>query len=756
MIALCGVGQVNAQKIPGRVLDRNGKPLFGAHVYWAIDAKDPVNSVPVGVTTNVNGDFEIWVADSTRLQLIARYVGKIPDTLVIIDGAQLKSMQQAGIKFHLMDALATQEISVEADRRGVVILDLMPAKTEQINAIELKKAACCDLSGCFETQTSVQPQVTNVVTQAKELRLLGLSGVYNQILIDGFPMIHGLTYTYGISSIPGPLVENIFVAKGANSVLQGFESISGQINVETKDPSDCDPLLLNLYINSFGERQINSLQAFNRKKWKASVAGHWVEPALRIDRDDDQFLDIPLIRRFSIFNRWSIGNEKEVGWHSRIGIRAFHERRLGGQIEFDPKKDLGGTRWYGQLANLTQPELWTKSGYRFHADQQIVLMASTFWHRQVSHFGTVHYQAQQLNTYANLQYEHRYGENEIKTGVSFRYYGIEENIQILDTIIDRNYDGRYDRIERIAGAFAENTLRWHNNTMTLLTGLRADHHQKHGAVLTPRILFRYEAWPGTILRINAGSGWRTANPWSEYQNMMSSSRHIVMQNDLEPERAFNTGLNITHKYVIPQTNWNGFLTAEYYYTEFFNQIFPDYLTNSAQIVVQNNRHPSFSNTLQAEATLNASSVWEWKLGYVYLDVYRMESGLKQELPFNPRNRILGTMSHRPKRLPIQVDINVHHYGPQRMPETRDLPEELQRPDFSQPFQVINAQLSYRSKRWEVYVGCENVADFRQIRPIIGWQQPFGRFFDTSSVWGPTRGREFYLGMRYDIKRNISG
>lgn len=200
---------------------------------------------------------------------------------------------------------------VQGKQDAVIISNINPIKTEQITQTSLKQAACCDLAGCFGGQTSVQPHTTNVITNAKELRILGLSGVYNQVLIDGFPLIRGLSYTYGISSIPGTIVDNIYISMGADSVLQGYESISGQINVETKKPINTDKLLLNIYLNSFMEKHFNLNYAFKKGSWNSLAAFHTVQPADRVDKDEDTFLDLPLLTRYSFTNKWSYGNPNE-------------------------------------------------------------------------------------------------------------------------------------------------------------------------------------------------------------------------------------------------------------------------------------------------------------------------------------------------------------------------------------------------------------------------------------------------------------
>ena len=727
---------VAGQMISGKVTGKGNEPLAGANVRW-LGSK-------TGIVTNEKGSFQIEKTGNSENKLITTFVGYLPDTLTI--------STQRNITVNLKATTELMKVEVEGQRYGVMISDTRPIKTEQITSTELKKAACCDLAGCFETQTTVQPQTTNVVVNSKELRILGLAGVYNQILVDGFPLIQGLTYTYGISSIPGTLVNNIFVAKGANSVLQGFESISGQINVETKEPDKGESILLNAYMNNFGERHLNGNFSFRKKKWSNMTAVHMVQPANKIDRDDDQFLDLPLLTRYLITNKWKYGNENAWGLHSRVGVRFLQERRIGGQIPFEPIKDKGSNKVYGQYVNLNQPEIWTKTGYRFNDQHSITGFISAFQQQQESFFGTVKYDARQNNFYANLQYELRYGNNDLKTGVSFRQLTLQENINFTDTLPIRTYQGNYRRIENIPGIFAENTLRLFNDHLTWIAGIRADQHNQFGMYVTPRTLIKYDVTPRLILRANIGTGWRSVNLFSENIGLLVSSRNIVFAETLQPERALNMGINLTHKFESNNKNLTGYISADFYRTSFQNQIFPDYDSDPTKAIIQNFYGTSISNGFQTELYLNFSQQFEFKTGFNFLDVYRIEKGEKKLLPFNPRHKVLNTISYQPLSKKYHFDMNIHWYGQQRLPDTRSNPVPFQRPDFSQSYTLVNAQFTYNFKTIELYGGCENIFDFRQRQPIISWQNPFSPFFDTSSVWGPTRGREMYVGVRFKMEK----
>lgn len=732
-LALIFPWALSAQTLKGKVTDNNNSPLSGANVYWLDTA--------IGTTSNEKGAFEIQLVSQPEKKLVVSFTGYRSDTITVKD--------QHYIEVKLPDAKVLNEVVVKSERPGTYISSLNPIKTEVITRTELTKAACCDLAGCFETQGTVQAVTTNVVTNSKELRILGLSGIYNQVLLDGMPLIQGLSYTYGISSIPGALVDNIYISKGANSVLQGYESISGQINVETKEPDNTDKLLLNVYTNNFMEKQFNANYAFKKGKWSDLLAFHTTQPANKVDRDHDTFLDVPLLTRYMIFNKWKYGNDRDWGWSSRIGVRYVNEQRIGGQTFFNVENDKGTTNAYGQTVNIWQPELWTKTAYRFNDNHKITFIASSFYQEQNSYFGTAKYAATQTNAYANLQYELFYNEKHIlKTGISYRHLNLNENIGFTANPLNRTYAGDYKKTENIPGVFAENTFNWLDNKLVWITGLRLDHHNQFGYYLTPRTLLKYDIHDGSTIRASVGTGWRTINLFSENNNLLASSRNIIFSEQLKPERAVNYGLNFTQKF--DSKNVEGYATVDFYRTQFQNQIFPDYDTDPTKAIIANFTGTSISNGFQAEVYAKFFSRFEVKSAYNYLDVYRMVNGQKLVLPFNPKDKVLSTLSYKPLTDRWHVDINIHWYGQQRLPNTKNNPAEYQRPDQSKPYTLFNAQFTKNWKKIEAYVGVENIFNFRQNQPIISWQNPFSPYFDTSSVWGPTRGREIYVGVRFHL------
>ncbi len=725
---------LSAQSIKGKVF---GKTPVGNEILPG--ATLTLLGSTKGSTSNEFGVFEFKEGADLQGKLVVSYLGFKTDTVEIAERTYFSIYLEP-------DPQNLETATVVAKNGGSFISALQGMKVEIITQKELTKAACCDLAGCFETQGTIQAQTTNLVLNSKELRILGLSGVYNQVLVDGMPMVIGSSFTYGISGIPGTLVDQIYVAKGANSVLQGFESISGQVNVIIKEAKpEQEKVLLNAYLNSFGEKHLNAnFSTLLGKKWRSLSSFHMVQPAGKWDRDRDNFLDLPLLTRYSFYQKFSLGNETSLGWSSKIGLRYLDEKRIGGQEQFDAKTSLGSSQAYGQVAHFQQPEFYTKTGYRFSPQSKLSLMASAFQHRQDSWFGITRYEARNLSAYANLQYERLWAaKHDLKFGFSYRHFNLNESIQFLDNPLKRTFAGEYLRQERTPGAFVENVFNF--NKTTIIAGLRADHHRDFGWQYVPRLTLRYNAGDATTIRANVGRGLRSVNLFAENAQLLISSRDIRFAEKMDLEKAWNTGVNLTH--TAKMGTMLATLSMDLYHTRFQNQIFPDYDSGPTLAIIQNFRGLSVSNGFQLDAKMLFGEVFEAKFAYNFLDVYRRTNEQKVQLPFNATHRLMGAFSYEPKNKQWHADVNLHWMGPQRLPDTRSLPTELRQPDFSAAYSVLNLQFTKVWKKLELYGGCENLFDFRQLRPILGWQDPFGPNFDTAFAWGPTRGREWYVGVR---------
>jgi outer membrane receptor for ferrienterochelin and colicin len=733
-LCLCVATALCAQTVRGKVF---GQTPTGNEILPG--ATLSILGTTQGVVSNEFGVFEVQMPAQALPQLVVSFLGFQTDTIAIAGRTYFSIYLSPDPK-----NLATA--TIVAQQGGSFISALQGMKVEVITQKELTKSACCDLAGCFETQGTIQAQTTNLLLNSKELRILGLSGVYNQILVDGMPLILGSSFTYGISSIPGTLVDQIFVAKGANSVLQGFESISGQVNVVLKEPRpEQEKILLNAYMNSFGEKHLNAnFSTPLGKKWKSLSSLHLVQPAGKWDRDEDTFLDLPLLSRLSIYQKFTLGDEQSLGWSSKIGLRYLDEKRIGGQSRFDSKLDQGSNRVYGQVLQYQQPELYTKTAYRFSPQSKISLIASAFQHRQSAWFGITQYESKHLNAYANLQYEQLWAQkHDLKFGLSYRHLNLDESIRFANNSLRRTFAGDYLRQERTPGFFVENVFNFEQ--FSIIAGARIDHHQQFSWQFVPRLTLCYNAGEATVLRANVGRGMRSVNLFAENIALLISSRDIQFTESLDLEKAWNTGVNLTH--TATGKTLVATFSVDLYHTRFQNQIFPDYDSDASLAIIQNFRGLSISNGFQFDAKFVLAQIFEAKFAYNFLDVYRRTGEQKMLLPFNARHRLMGAFSYEPKNKQWHADVNLHWMGAQRLPDTRALPPAIQQPEFSAAFSVANVQFTKVWKKLDLYVGCENLFDFRQIRPILNWQDPFGAYFDTAFVWGPTRGREMYVGSR---------
>ena len=355
----------------GKVVDSSLNPLSNATVHWI--------NTEIGTTSDFDGEFEISKKNIIDKRLIISFIGFESDTILI-------NQNTNSIIRSLTKNTNLNTIKLVDNAQNAYIDNDNPIKVEVITEKELTKAACCDLAGCFETQMSVKSKTTNIITNTKELSILGLSGVYNQILIDGMPIVNGLNYNYGISSIPGTLIKNIYISQGLASVLEGAESISGQINIELKSFEQKDTLLFNLYRNSFSMHQANLNYNFKIGKWSTLISLHTTQPGKRIDNNKDGFLDLPLTQKNSFYSKSSYksANEKLFGI---ISLRHLNESRIGGEVNYIPNQHIGGSEVYGQVIRFDQPEIYQKLSYQMNTKNDLVFESFYSHHNQNSFFG---------------------------------------------------------------------------------------------------------------------------------------------------------------------------------------------------------------------------------------------------------------------------------------------------------------------------------------------------------------------------------
>lgn len=709
------------------------EPLEGAVIKWINTRK--------GTISEKGGKFTIEADNISDKRFIVMFVGYKTDTVSAGD--------KEFVEINLENNTTTKTITVESQVSTSYISN-DKVKTEVISQAELKKDACCDLSGCFGKNASVDVAVTDILTNTKELKVLGLEGSYTQVLIDNMPIMTGLITKFGVTSIPGTLISRINISKGSNSVIQGYESISGIMNVMLKDYSTSDKLLVSGYINDAAEPQINVNATSKIKKWNTLFAVQTIQDSKRIDDNKDGFLDVPLTRRYMLYNKWRYGSpEDSTKTNVIIGLKYLNERRIGGQSNFDYNQNLGSNTIYGQTINIQNGDVYSRFGQMFDNGRQIKVYVNSGFFNQLSYFGTTKYDAKQRNFNVNALYETPiFGINLLRIGASYKYENITEDINFLTPSVNKTYAGNYDKLESVPGVYTEGSFEFKKLNLALIGGLRLDFHNDYGTITTPRFLARYQISNNTVVRASFGTGFRTVNPFSEYPSFLGSGKNIKGVKDVKPEKTINYGIDLLQYFVIGGASGN--VTFDIYKTIFSNRVIAECDVMPGMYMFTNFSDAG-SNVFQVESSVNFLLHLDFKLAYKYIDLYYYKNGERLEQPFNSKHRALAGLTYTYPGNSWTMNLTMQWFGKQKLPSTSRDPVEFQRPGESESYAMLNTQFTKNFKYIEMYVGVENLLNYTQSNPIIDAGNPFSKYFDTSSVWGPTRGRDFYFGIRYLIK-----
>ncbi len=717
-------------QIKGKISDEGSAPIAGANVYWA-------NTI-IGTTSDEKGNFEISPPDSFPAALVIRFVGFTNDTI------RLHHLPELPLKSTLKSTIELKTIEVEGHQQTTHISTINPINVERISQGELKKAACCNLSESFETNATVDVTYTDAVSGAKKIQMLGLTGSYSQIMFENIPLIRGLSSSYGFGYIPGSWIKAISVIKGSGSVINGYESISGQLCLDFLQPDDAEKLFVNIYANHQQRFELNIHTAKKiSSKWSSMLFLHGNDQEMKQDLDNDSFLDMPLNRQITAMNRWKFQGEKLI---SQFGIRAMGEDRQGGQISFKPIPDAGTTNSYGMGISDKQLDVFAKNGLLFPEQpyKSIGIITSGRIHRLNSFYGLRKYQGEQKNIYANIIYQSIISStlHTVKTGASFM---LDDYREIFSPTPVR--DSSFNRTESVPGIFAEYTYN-DEKKYSLVTGLRADLNSLYGVFVSPRLHFKYNFLPLSAIRFSLGKGYRRPNIFVENATVLASSRQVIVEQNVLPEIAWNGGVSITHKFKILKKD--AIINADFFRTEFENQVVID-MENPREVRFYNLAGQSFSNSFQIDFSFEPIKKLDVKTSWKWYDVQtNYHSGLKQK-PLVPHNRALFNIGYTTKYDKWKFDATLQWYGVSRLPDTSTNPEKYQLKTSSDNYYLINGQVTRNFLRWEIYLGGENLLNFIQPNAIIASDAPFGNNFDASLIWGPLNGRTIYAGVRFSIK-----
>ena len=709
--------------------------VAGATINWL--------NTNIGAITNEKGWFTIPFKREYK-KLVISYIGYKTDTIIVRDLTPI----------HHFITLENElkEITIRSKRDAVQKSLFATANTFTVNNDELLKAACCNLAESFETNPSIDVSFSDALTGTRQIQMLGLKSPYLQIMQENIPSIRGAAQAFGLTFTPGTWVESIQITKGAGSVVNGFESISGQINAELVKPFSDNKFFFNTYSSLNGRLELNT--HFNRRvseKWQTGLYIHGNYRGEKFDKNDDNFLDAPLANQINVMNRWQY-TDAQNGWVSFINIRFLNDEKQTGEINFNPTLDKGNTNYWGSEIDTKRFETSLKLGYVFPEIpyQSFGLQLAYSNHQQDSYFGLNVYDIKHESLYSNLLFNSIIGDtrSKFKTGINFTYDKYNELVNTTN----------YKRKENSLGVFFEYAFD-NLEDFSLTSGVRVDTHNLLGTFITPRLHLRYAPWENGVFRASAGRGKRSANIFAENQQLFASSRKIDIDAvggniyGLNPEIAWNYGVSYLQKFNL--FNKKGDITFDFYRTDFSNQVVVDW-ENPQAVSFYNLNGKSIANNFQLELNYELAKNLNLRTAFKYFDISTDYKTGKLQKPLQPNNRFFVNISYetatKENGSQWKLDLTFNNIGEQRLPNTATNPTQYQLPINSERYSLLNSQITkVFSNKFEIYAGGENLTNVQQVNPILGSENPFGPNFDSTIVYSPIFGRAIYAGLRFKIK-----
>ena len=720
-------------------------PLPYANVVW--------KSTNIGVISDDQGNFSINVPKS-------KVNKEIWSAILVITHVGYKTFEKDigditnGLKSELVDIFMTPTINInEINVKGKInttnfsVID--PINIQTISTGELEKAACCNLSESFSTNGSVDVVFADAVSGSKQSQMLGLDGIHTQITQENMPLIWGMSSSFGLSFVPGTWIESIQIIKGSGSVVNGFEALTGQINLELYKPLNSPKLFWNMYTNQHGKFENNLILTKSNGVWKSNLFTHVSYFDREIDHngninssdlsnEGDTFLDLPKSKQINMLNRWEYTGNKN--YHLQFTGRSLIDERIGGQISITPNRYVVDV--HNDLIELSskigsiQPNSPGKS---------TGIQSSFKIHNQKAKFGINEYDANQNSIFINIirQTFINNTNNTLKYGFSYYADKYTESFSgnILNIITNRV------RTDVIPGLFTEYNLKI-GDLFNFTSGLRADYYNQNRDIMyLPRMNIKYNPNEKTVLRLSTGKSFRIANIFAENLSLLASNRNFIIQEELHPEIAWNYGLNITYCFYL--NGREGTLNFDFYRTDFENQVIVD-IENISEVNFYNLKGKSFSNSIQSDFMYEISDRFDFKVAYKINNVISTFNNEEKTSPLTSKNRLLFNMSYATNFDRWMYDFTINRIGESRIPEYY-IEGDFVSEQFSSPFYLLNAQITKKFRKFDWYFGGENLSDFTQDNPIIGSENPNQSMFDASLIYAPINGRMFYTGFRFKIK-----
>jgi hypothetical protein len=698
--------------VEGKINDQKGLPLVGANIV--------LENTSIGTTTDANGKFHLDFNGEFPFDIKVSFIGFQSKNLTVKDNSFLT--------VSLSESVEIEEVTVESKVSTTELSMVNPLQVQKISSKELQKAACCNLSESFETNATVDVSFTDAVSGAKQIKMLGLDGIYTQITQENVPLIRGLSSAYGLTYVPGTWIESIQIIKGAGSLINGFESFAGQINLEYFKPENADKIFWNFYTNSESKFENNLQFAKKTGKWTSNLFTSINYHTKEVDENENGFLDMPHVKSINVLNRWLTETER---YRINLVGRVLVDEREGGQI-----RSISNP--YKVLIDNTLLEFNSKSGLKMpdKIGKSIGLQTAFRRHDQAIKFGLTDYNALQESAFLNL-----IGQTFISTTDHSLKYGIS---YYADRYTEKYESTNFDRVDLTTGVFTEYSYT-STSDLTIVAGIRGDYHNTHGFEYLPRLNIKYNPSDQTVFRLSAGKAMRVANPIAENTSYFASSREFEIQDSLGVEVAWNYGVNFTYCFKLFEREAS--FNADAYLTDFEKQVVVD-IEDPTKLRFYNLDGESYSNSIQFDFNYELFDRFDVKLAYKINQVYSTYDGEKMLAPLVPENRALVNFAYSTTHCnKWMFDATWNYIGESRIPY-HPLIEDNK--TVSDPFYVINSQVTKKFKTYDVYLGGENILNYKQENPILGGDDPFGSNFDASIIWAPVMGRLIYTGIRLKI------
>lgn len=737
----------------GLVVNESEETLIGATVNW--------KNTTTGAVTDIDGWFTI-----ERLDTINPYILEI--SYVGYETVEVEILPEEQNLKLVVEANATlEDIVVESRQRSTFTSTLDPLNVENIGEGELRRAACCNLSESFENNATVNVHFADAVTGAKEIEMLGLRGIYTQMMIENRPTFNRLGRAYGLEYIPGTFIEAIQISKGASTVKKGVQGITGQINTELIKPHKAPLLFLNLYANYTGRLELNAQFNYRlSKEWSTGLLMHGNYFGTEIDYNNDSFLDIPRKQQANVISRWMY---KPKNLHFEINLQGIWDDRRGGQTFNSYQKTFGttATRLYQVNSNVRRVGVFGKLGY-FGFDnpnKSVAIIYDANIHQHNSYFGDKTYTGLQKRLYLNFVYQTNIVNKMHNLSTGFAYDVVDFKEQFVDI--------NNDRTEHLGSLYAEYDFsktfnEEKGNAFAILLGIRTDliHTQNFTKFYpAPRMNIKYNFTSDIVLRASGGRGVRTPNLFVENLKYMPSYKDFSILETILPEVAWNYGLNFAWNFRI-SPKLEGSLSIDAYRTDFENQLVVDLDSDPTYNAIQfyNLKGKSFSNSILVSYTQDIVKGLEARVAYKFIDARMTYGSILHEMPLMPRHRGLVHLNYTTPKKDWEFNVTMNIVGSQRLPHLHPPygPDELpayRYTEYSPTYVTLNAHIAKFFKGgWEVYIGGENITNYTQDQPILGYQDPFGTSttttyakFDATSVYAPVFGAQVYAGVKYTFQ-----